>query len=114
KKTTKDKSNVTYYNYRKKGHYKRECRSPKKEWKPAPRKEITAIDEITKDVIEVAATSYKDKGSNIDSLRHDGNSKDEQAPYSELVTIDLEIGLAEWDMVGEYVPLVSILLALRQ
>ncbi|AEO53138.1 hypothetical protein MYCTH_2054216, partial [Thermothelomyces thermophilus ATCC 42464] len=28
---TKDKSNVTYYNCGKKGHYKQECRSPKKE-----------------------------------------------------------------------------------
>ncbi|AEO60965.1 hypothetical protein MYCTH_2130105 [Thermothelomyces thermophilus ATCC 42464] len=77
KKTTKDKSNVTYYNCGKKGHYKRECRSPKKGWKPTPGKEIAAIDETTKDVIEVAATSYEDKGSDTDSLGHDGNGEDE-------------------------------------
>ncbi|AEO60856.1 hypothetical protein MYCTH_2129999 [Thermothelomyces thermophilus ATCC 42464] len=84
KKTTKDKSNVTCYNYGKKGHYKQECRSPKKGWKPTPGKEITAIDETTKDVIEVAATSYEDKGSDTDSLGYDGNGEDEQAPNSEL------------------------------
>ncbi|AEO59431.1 hypothetical protein MYCTH_2128489 [Thermothelomyces thermophilus ATCC 42464] len=76
--------------------------------------EITAIDETTKDVIEVAATSYEDKGSDIDSLGHDGNGKDEQAPNSELVTVDPETGLAEWDMAGEYAPLASILPALGQ
>ncbi|AEO61274.1 hypothetical protein MYCTH_2072459, partial [Thermothelomyces thermophilus ATCC 42464] len=89
------KSNVTYYNYGKKGHYKRECRSPKKEWKIVPRKEITVINEITKNVIEVAAIGYEDRGSNIDSLGYNSNNKDEQAPYSKLVTIDLEIGLAK-------------------
>ncbi|AEO55970.1 hypothetical protein MYCTH_2124937 [Thermothelomyces thermophilus ATCC 42464] len=114
KKTTKDKSNVTCYNYRKKGHYKRECRSPKKGWKLTPGKEIAAIDETTKDVIEVAATSYEDKGSDTDSLRHDGNGEDEQAPNSELVTVDPETGLAEWDMAGEYAPPASILPALGQ
>ncbi|AEO54727.1 hypothetical protein MYCTH_2052439, partial [Thermothelomyces thermophilus ATCC 42464] len=89
------KSNVTYYNYGKKGHYKQECQSPKKEWKLAPRKEIMAIDETTKDVIEVAATSYEDRDSNTDSFGYNGNSKDEQAPYSELVTTDPETGLAK-------------------
>ncbi|AEO62100.1 hypothetical protein MYCTH_2131293 [Thermothelomyces thermophilus ATCC 42464] len=77
-------------------------------------REITAIDETTKDVIEVAATSYKDKGSDTDSLGHDGNGKDEQAPNSELVTMDPETGLAEWDMAGEYAPPASILPALGQ
>ncbi|AEO58487.1 hypothetical protein MYCTH_95399 [Thermothelomyces thermophilus ATCC 42464] len=66
------------------------------------------------DVIEVAATSYEDKGSDTDSLGHDGNGEDEQAPYSELVTVDPETGLAEWDTAGEYVPPISILPALSQ
>ncbi|AEO53783.1 hypothetical protein MYCTH_91282 [Thermothelomyces thermophilus ATCC 42464] len=65
-------------------------------------------------VTEVAATSYEDKDSDTDSLGHDGNGKDEQAPYSELVTVDLETGLAEWDMAGEYTPPISILPTLRQ
>ncbi|AEO62103.1 hypothetical protein MYCTH_96398 [Thermothelomyces thermophilus ATCC 42464] len=76
--------------------------------------EIAAIDETTKDVIEVAATSYEDKGSDTDSLGHDGNGEDEQAPNSELVTMDPETGLAEWDMAGEYAPPASILPALGQ
>ncbi|AEO55656.1 hypothetical protein MYCTH_2049971, partial [Thermothelomyces thermophilus ATCC 42464] len=90
-----DKSNVTYYNYGKKGHYKRECQSPKKEWKPVPRKEIADINETTKNITKVVATSYKDRGSDTDSLRYDGNGKDKQVPYSKLVTVDLETGLAE-------------------
>ncbi|AEO57901.1 hypothetical protein MYCTH_2060623 [Thermothelomyces thermophilus ATCC 42464] len=92
---TKDKSNVTCYNYGKKGHYKRECRSPKKEWKLVPRKEIADIDKTTKNVTEVVATSYEDRGSDTDSFGHDGNGKDKQVLYSELVTVNLEIGLAK-------------------
>ncbi|AEO59791.1 hypothetical protein MYCTH_96065 [Thermothelomyces thermophilus ATCC 42464] len=65
-------------------------------------------------VTEVAATSYEDKDSDTDSLGHDGNGEDEQAPYSELVTVDPETGLAEWDMAGEYAPPISILPTLRQ
>ncbi|AEO54994.1 hypothetical protein MYCTH_89935 [Thermothelomyces thermophilus ATCC 42464] len=76
--------------------------------------EIAAIDETTKNVTEVAATSYEDKDSDTDSLGHDGNGEDEQAPYSELVTVDPETGLAEWDMAGEYAPPISILPILRQ
>ncbi|AEO54333.1 hypothetical protein MYCTH_2123212 [Thermothelomyces thermophilus ATCC 42464] len=64
----------------KKGHYKRECRSPKKEWKPVPGKEIADIDETTKNVTEVAATSYEDKDSDIDSLGHDGDGANRRAP----------------------------------
>ncbi|AEO60300.1 hypothetical protein MYCTH_2129393 [Thermothelomyces thermophilus ATCC 42464] len=71
------------------------------------------IDMATDNVTEVAATSYEDKDSDTDSLGHNGDGEDEQAPYSELVTVNPETGLAKWDMAGEYAPPVSILLALR-
>ncbi|KAL2165753.1 hypothetical protein VTG60DRAFT_3862 [Thermothelomyces hinnuleus] len=58
KKTAKDKSNVTYYNCGKKGHYKRECRASKKKWQPVPGAEIAKIDQDSGSVREVAVASY--------------------------------------------------------
>lgn len=57
KTSTRDKTNITYYNYGKKGHLKKECRS-KKEWRPVPGRETTTIDEVKKAtrVREIAAS----------------------------------------------------------
>jgi hypothetical protein len=54
----KDKREVTCFNCGKKGHYKRDCRSTKKDWKPVPGKEVANIDKHGARVIEIAAASY--------------------------------------------------------
>ncbi|KAL2165752.1 hypothetical protein VTG60DRAFT_3861 [Thermothelomyces hinnuleus] len=58
KKTVKDKSNITCYNYRKKGHYKRECRTSKKKWQPVPGAEIAKVDQDSRSAYEVVVASY--------------------------------------------------------
>ena len=59
KTSVRDKTNITYYNYGKKGHLKKECHS-KKEWRLVPGKETTTIEEAKKvpRVKDVVAASY--------------------------------------------------------
>jgi hypothetical protein len=39
----KDKSKVTYYNYRKTGHYKNECRAEKRDWISVSENKIKSV-----------------------------------------------------------------------
>jgi len=56
----KDKTDVTCYNYSKKGHFKRECCSPRKDrWRPTPGKEVATIERGTR-VVEVLAHNAYD------------------------------------------------------
>ena len=50
-------SNITCYNYSRKGYLKQDCYLPKKKQQPVPRKE-TAIVEGKEYVVEIATTSY--------------------------------------------------------
>ncbi len=57
----KDKSDITYFNYGKKGYFKRDCRSPKKDgWRPTLGKEAATIDKRIK-TIEVSAYDTYDQ-----------------------------------------------------
>ena len=55
----RDKSSITYFNYGKKGYFKRNYRG-KKEWRLVPGKETATIEEAKKAprVKDIAATSY--------------------------------------------------------
>ena len=50
-------SNITYYNYSRKGYFKRDYYIPKKKWQPVPRKE-TATVEGKERIVEIAAANY--------------------------------------------------------
>ena len=66
----KDKSNITCYNYNKKGHFKREYRSPRKDrWRPTPGKEVTTIERGPR-VVEVSAYDAYDQDDLEDAIDH--------------------------------------------
>ena len=50
-------SNITYYNYSKKGYFKQDCYIPKKKQQPVSRKEITIV-EGKERIVEIATASY--------------------------------------------------------
>jgi hypothetical protein len=79
--TKRDKSGVTCFNCGKKGHFRRECRSAKKNWKPVPGKEIAVIDKDTR-VMEVAAASYTQDDLEYDIERVEGNDDDSDSDDS--------------------------------
>jgi len=66
----KDKSDITCYNCSKKGHFKREYRSPRKDrWRPTPGKEVTTIERGTR-VVEVSAYDAYDQDDLEDAIDH--------------------------------------------
>jgi hypothetical protein len=73
--TKRDKSGVTCFNVGKKGHFRKECRSPKKDWKPVPGREAATIDKHTR-VVEVAAASYTQEDLEYDIERAEGHPPD--------------------------------------
>ena len=60
-------SNITYYNYSKKGYFKQDCYIPKKKQQLIPRKETITIERKDR-IVEIATTSYiqKDFEDNIE------------------------------------------------
>ena len=56
--TSSGKNEVTCFNYGKKGYYKRDYRSPRKDWRPVLGRETATIDKAKVRVIDITAVSY--------------------------------------------------------
>ena len=107
-------SNMTYYNYSRKGYLKWDCYLPKKKWQPVPRKE-TVIVEGKERVVEIVAASYTQEdfeddvecglqyGDNIIEGTEEASSRRDSLLAGPISDSDTETNLLTTNPKGEYV-----------